>query len=135
MSFKSYGPRMVVFVIAAGIMLIAAVSARAASTDDVVSGAAPALERSDDVGPDNDDNPRVSRSDGLDADDRPLTTTEQAKVTAAAAQAVGSGTVTEMEASDDFGTAYEAEVYDRAGTEWDIELDAKFAVVSKSRDS
>ena len=42
MSFKSYGPRMVVFVIAAGIMLIAAVSARAASTDDVVSGAAPA---------------------------------------------------------------------------------------------
>ena len=40
-----------------------------------------------------------------------------------------------MEASNDFGSAYEAEVFDRAGMEWDIELDAKFAVVSKSRDS
>lgn len=48
---------------------------------------------------------------------------------------MGSGTVTDVEASDDFGTAYEAEVYDRAGTEWDIELDAKFVIVSKSRDS
>src|SRR5690348_11453215 len=110
MSFRSYGPRMVVFVIAAGITLVAAVSARAASTGDVVAGAAPAIERSDNVGPDNDDNPRVSRSDGVEADDRRLTTTEQAKVTAAVAKAVGSGIVTEMEASDDLGTAYEAEV-------------------------
>jgi uncharacterized membrane protein YkoI len=204
MNFKSYGRRMVVFVIAAGITLIAA-GATWAATDDVAAGAernrvaaaatkavgggkAVDVERSDDVvgaydvevrktdgtevdllldkslkvlqrenddwdndddgsdddgwdgdraaAPlDNDDNPDVTRSGRVDADDRPLTKTEHTKVVAAAAKAVGSGTVTDVEASDDLGTAYEAEVHDRAGTEWDIELDAKFAVVSKSRDS
>jgi uncharacterized membrane protein YkoI len=203
MNFKSYGRRMVVFVIAAGITLIAA-GTTWASTDNVAAGAernrvasaattaagggtATDVEHSDDVSgayevevrkpdgtevdllldsrlkvlqrenddrddddrdddswdddrpaaaPDNDDNPDVTRAGrGIDADDRPLTKTEQAKVSAAAVKAVGSGTVTDMEASDDVGTAYEAEVYDRAGTEWDVELDAAFAVVSKSRDN
>jgi uncharacterized membrane protein YkoI len=203
MNFKSYGRRMVVFVIAAGFTLVAA-GATWAATDDVAAGAernrvaaaatkavgggkAIDVEHSDDVigaydvevrktdgtevdlvldkslkvlqrendesdddgdwdddgwegdraaAPfDNDDNPDINRSGRMDADDRPLTKTEHAKVIAAATKAVGSGTVTDVEASDDIGTAYEAEVYDRAGTEWDIELDAKFAVVSKSRDS
>lgn len=199
MNFMSYGRRMVVFVIAGAVILVAAGATWAAS-DDVTAvaernrvaaaatkavggGEAIDVERSDDVigaydvevrqtdgtevdllldkslkvlqrenddwdndddgwdgdraaAPlDNDDNPGVNRSRGVDADDRPLTTTEHSMAVAAATKAVGSGTVTDVEASDDFGTAYEAEVYDRAGTEWDIELDAKFAVVSKSRDS
>ena len=69
------------------------------------------------------------------ADDRPLSATERAKITAAVTKAVGQSTVTDMESSDDVGVAYDAEARDRNGVEWDIDLDAKFVVVSKSRDS
>jgi uncharacterized membrane protein len=131
MNFKSYGPRLVFFLVAAAVGL----GGFAWTELDADGGAGDVAAAAEAAPPDNDDNPRVNRFDGVDADDRPLTTTERAKVTAAATQAVGSGTVTDMEASDDFGTAYEAEVYDRAGAEWDVELDASFAVVSKSRDS
>ncbi|HJR90521.1 MAG TPA: hypothetical protein VJ782_10220 [Aeromicrobium sp.] len=132
MNIKSYGGRMVVFLFAAAAILIAAAGLTWADTrDDLARGDRESIT----AAPDNDDNPDVSRSVGLDADDRPLTGSERAKIATAAAKAVGSGTVTDMEASDDFGTAYEAEVYDRAGAEWDVELDAKFAVVAKSRDS
>jgi uncharacterized membrane protein YkoI len=132
MNFKSYGPRLVFFLVAAAVGLggFAWTELDAdGGADDIAAAAAEAAPL------DNDDNPRVNRFDGADADDRPLTASERAKVTAAASQAVGSGTVTDMEASDDFGTAYEAEVYDHGGAEWDVELDARFAVVSKSRDS
>lgn len=134
MNFKSYGPRLVFFLVAAavGVGGFAWTELQGDANDgagDIAAAAAEAAPL------DNDDNPHISRFDGVDADDRPLTASERAKVTAAATQAVGSGTVTDMEASDDLGTAYEAEVYDRAGAEWDVELDARFAVVSKSRDS
>lgn len=131
MNFKSYGGRMVVFLVACSITLIAAAAASAVSDDvtgtddDLVAAAAQ---------PDNDDNPHVT-SHIVEADDRPLTDRERALITTAAGKAVGSGTVTDMEASDDLNSAYEAEVHDRRGAEWDVELDATFAVVSKSRDS
>lgn len=214
MNFKSYGRRMVVFVIAAGITLVAAGASWAATADNVDDGAqrdrvaaaavkaagggeATDVEHSDDVAggfevevrksdgtevdvhldkslkvlhrenddaddnddngfdndddgfdndddgigrseapADNDDNPRAQGSTGPRADDdRPLTKDEQSKVEAAAKKAVGSGTVVDMETSDDLGTAFEAEVRDSKGVEWDVELDSKFGVVSKTRDN
>jgi hypothetical protein len=199
MNFKSYGGRMVVFLIAASITLVAAAGTawaearndvRGADRDRVAAaavkatggGTATEVERSDDPGeayevevrkvdgtevdvvldgqlralqredddmdndddgyddgrdetaPDNDDNPDASRTSRLDADDRPLTEAERTTATAAAVKAVGSGTATDVEASDDLGTAFEAEVIDRAGAEWDVALDASYDVVSKTKD-
>ena len=48
--------------------------------------------------------------------------------------AVPGGTVLEVEAEDDGGEAYEAEVRAADGTEWDIVLDAGFQVVRKTAD-
>ena len=45
--------------------------------------------------------------------------------------AVGGGTVTDPEASDDRGVAYEVDVRKADGTEWDVDLDSSFAVVHK----
>ena len=133
MNFKSYGGRLVAFLIVSAIILTAAAAITwAEARDRLPAAGSQAIAMTP---PDNDDNPQISSSDGWDADDRPLTGSERTRVAAAAVRAVGSGTVTDMEASDDFGTAYEAEVYDRTGVEWDVELDAKFAVVTKSRDS
>ena len=129
MNFKSFGPRPLWFLLAAAVIAFGGV-AWAETHDDVRPIAQPVA-----AAPDNDDNPRVNQSGHVDADDRLLTNNERARIEAAATRAVGSGTVTDMEASDDLGTAYEAEVYDGAGAEWDVELDARFAVVSKSRDS
>jgi uncharacterized membrane protein YkoI len=69
-----------------------------------------------------------------DSDDRALTAKEKSAVEKAALSAVD-GTVTDIEASDDPGTAYEAEVRTASGVEWDIDLDRKFAVVSKTKDN
>lgn len=208
MNLLSYGPRMVVFLIAASVILVGAAGATwAASADDLAAGAerervaaaavraagggtATDVEHSDDgVGAyeveirkpdggevditldsrlkvvhrdlddndddfadnddddgwddrddagdaplDNDDNPDASRTNRVDADDRALTKAERTKATAAAVKAVGSGTATDVEASDDVGTAFEAEVIDRTGAEWDVELDASYDVVSKTKD-
>jgi hypothetical protein len=134
MNFNSYGLRLVFFLVAAAVGLggFAWTELQGGARSGAGGDAALAAE----AAPlDNDDNPGVDRFDDVDADDRLLTGDEQARIAAAATKAVGTGTVTDMEASDDFGTAYEAEVYDRAGAEWDVELDARFAVVSKSRDS
>lgn len=79
---------------------------------------------------DNDDN-----GDGRDADDRVLSDNERASAEKAALKAVGGGTVTDVEASDDPGTTYEAEVRTDKGVEWDIDLDRNFAVVSKTKDN
>ena len=137
MNFKSYGPRLVLF-LAAGAVALMAIAWTELRNDDVNAIIQPASEAAP---MDNDDNPKINRTEPItpgaawDDDDRPLTGKEREKIAAAVTAAVGPGTVTDMEASDDFGTAYEAEIYDRAGTEWDVDLDAKFAVVHKSRDS
>jgi uncharacterized membrane protein YkoI len=52
----------------------------------------------------------------------------------AALDAVGGGTVEQVEASDDSGEAYEVEVRMDDGTEWDVELDADYDVLSKTTD-
>ena len=74
----------------------------------------------------------------VDADgtDGPALTDEQrTSVETAARDAVGGGTVLEVEAADAGGAAvYEAEVRDAAGAEWDVELDAAFKVLARNSD-
>lgn len=74
------------------------------------------------------------RYDDRDADDRVLSATERKQAERAALAAVGGGTVTDVEASDDRGVAYDVEVIERDGTEHDIDLDADFGVVSQHVD-
>jgi uncharacterized membrane protein YkoI len=69
-----------------------------------------------------------------EADDRVLTDAERTSVEEAARTAVGGGTVTDAEASDKPGVAFEAEVRDNAGADWDVELDAAFKVLTKNAD-
>lgn len=71
---------------------------------------------------------------GDDAGDRALSASARTSAEQAALDAVGGGTVTEVEAEDDAGVAYEVEVTDSAGTKWDVELDAGFTVVHKTVD-
>ena len=52
----------------------------------------------------------------------------------AAVAAVGSGTVPDVEASDDRGEAYEADLRTSDGTEWHVILDSEFNVLDKHLD-
>lgn len=72
--------------------------------------------------------------DRPDADDRLLSTAERTAAEKAALAAVGGGTVIDVDPSDDPGVAYEVEVRDRSGAEWDVDLDAAFAVVARVQD-
>ncbi|GAA4958963.1 PepSY domain-containing protein [Actinoplanes utahensis] len=60
-----------------------------------------------------------------------LTAEQRTSAETAARDAVGGGTVLDVEAS---GDGYEAEVRDAAGKEWDVDLDAGFKVVTKTAD-
>ncbi|MBS4754007.1 PepSY domain-containing protein [Nocardioides sp. zg-ZUI104] len=73
-------------------------------------------------------------TDDTDTDDRPVPATERASAEKAALAAVGGGTVLDVEAGDDPGVAYDVEVRDAEGAEWDVDLDASFAVVTKTLD-
>ncbi|WP_051797164.1 PepSY domain-containing protein [Catenuloplanes japonicus] len=70
-----------------------------------------------------------------DADDRVLTDAERTSVTEAALAAVPGGTVSDVEASDKPGVAFEAEVRDPAGADWDLEFDTALTVLTKTADS
>ncbi|MFI5841524.1 PepSY domain-containing protein [Catenuloplanes sp. NPDC051500] len=69
------------------------------------------------------------------AEARALTDAERVSVEQAARTATGGGTVTDIEASDKPGVAFEAEVRDQAGADWDVDLDAAFTVLTKTADS
>ncbi|MFI5931759.1 PepSY domain-containing protein [Actinoplanes sp. NPDC051494] len=73
--------------------------------------------------------------DSPDADDRVLTDAERTSAEQAAVAAVTGGTVTDVEASDDPGVAYEVEVRAADNSEWDVELDTAFKVVTKTADN
>lgn len=91
-----------------------------------------------DIDGDNDDDGRdddIDGDDDGDADDRALSAREKSDATKAALKAVGGGTATDVEASDDPGEAYEVEVRTKQGVEWDVDLDRNFAVVSKKKDN
>jgi uncharacterized membrane protein YkoI len=71
--------------------------------------------------------------DGRDDDDRVLSAQERAAAEKAALAEVD-GTVTDVEASDDRGEAYEVEVVKADGVEWTVELDADFGVLDARAD-
>ncbi|MDN5892407.1 MAG: hypothetical protein L0H93_00150 [Nocardioides sp.] len=73
-------------------------------------------------------------NEGRDGDERALGAEERKSVEKAALDAVGGGTVVDLEASDDRGVAYEAEVRMDDGTEWDVDLDSDYKVLSESID-
>jgi hypothetical protein len=64
-----------------------------------------------------------------------LSAEERTSAETAARAAVAGGTVLDVEASDDQGVAFEAEVRDAAGQEWDVDLSASFQVVAKAPDN
>lgn len=71
----------------------------------------------------------VAVADPFDQGDDRLTGSTLAKASAAALDAVGSGTVTDAETSDEFGSAYEVEVTLDNGEEVEVQLDESFAVL------
>ena len=73
--------------------------------------------------------------DAPDADDRALSATERKSAEKAALDAVGGGTITDLDASDDRGEAYEADVRKANGTNWDVTLDSDFKVIDKRVDN
>ena len=73
-------------------------------------------------------------NDTRDADDRALSAAERSAAEKAALDAVGGGTITDLDAGDDRGEAYEADVRKADGTEWDVTLDSEFTVIRKSVD-
>lgn len=75
-----------------------------------------------------------TEAEDSDHDERALTASERAQAGKAALAAVGSGTVLDAEASDDKGVSYEVEVRAADNAEWDVDLDAEFAVVDKRID-
>lgn len=83
----------------------------------------------------NEPSDRDDLDDTPDADDRALSASERASAEKAALNAVTGGTVTQVEASDDRGEAYEVDVRDADNTEWDVELDADFKVLRKTVDN
>ena len=70
-----------------------------------------------------------------DADDVPLSETERASAQAAALAEIGSGTVTDVDRSDDATHAFEVEVTREDGTDVDVLLNAEFGVVGLDEDN
>jgi uncharacterized membrane protein YkoI len=71
-------------------------------------------------------------------DDAPATrvptAAERATVEKAVLAAFAGGTVTDVEISADRGVAYEAEVRAADATEWDVQLDAKYTILTRTAD-
>jgi uncharacterized membrane protein YkoI len=96
-------------------------------------------QEADDEDGDDEDGDDEDADDGRDddgdrdADDRVLSDQERAAAEQAALAEVD-GTVTDAEASDDPGEAYEVEVVTADGVEWTVELDADFEVLDARAD-
>jgi len=75
-----------------------------------------------------------SDSPSADAGSVPITADERADAEAAALAEVGTGTVTDLDRSDDADHAWEVEVTGADGRDVDVELDAAFAVVRVDSD-
>lgn len=97
---------------------------------DDVDDADEADDAADDAADDRDD---ATDDATPDADDRVLSEEERTSAEDAALDAVGGGTVQQVEASDDAGEAYEVDVR-VDDVDWDVTLDSDFQVLSKTRD-
>ena len=65
--------------------------------------------------------------------DQPLTGTDRERAEAAALEAVGGGTVTEVEAGDD-GAAFGVEIRRDDGSQVEVQLDENFTVIGTETD-
>ncbi len=74
-------------------------------------------------------------SPGATNDDKPLTGSTLTRASEAAIEAAGGGTVTDTEASDDDGAAYEVEIALPDGQEVDVHLDKSFKVLTKETET
>lgn len=83
----------------------------------------------DDAG-DADDND----ADDNDADDAPVSAADRERVGAAAAAAVPGGEVVDVDRGDAGGIAWEVEVVDGQGRDWDVTLDEQLTVLDTVRD-
>jgi len=89
----------------------------------------------DDEDGDDEDGDDAGRDDEGDRDDDDRALSEQERADAEkAALAEVDGTVTDVEASNDPGEAYEVEVTKGDGAEWTVELDADFGVLDSRAD-
>ncbi|HEV7949298.1 MAG TPA: PepSY domain-containing protein [Glaciihabitans sp.] len=70
-----------------------------------------------------------------ESDDLPLTEAERTAASDAALAAVGSGSVTDIDRSDDADHAFEVEVTREDGSDVEVELDAQYQVVRVDDDS
>jgi|GEM_PF-3424106 len=70
----------------------------------------------------------------VEADDQPIGDAERTEVATAAEAAVEGGTAVDVDRSDDAGEAFEVEVRDAQGQDWDVTLDADLGVISAVRD-
>lgn len=69
-----------------------------------------------------------------DSDDVPVSAADRERVGAAAAAAVSGGKAVDVDRGDRAGVAWEVEVVDAKGRDWDVALDERLAVVSNVRD-
>jgi uncharacterized membrane protein YkoI len=92
--------------------------------------------RADDSGTDDgtDDGDGTGTVDGTDHAASPIGAEERAGAEKAALDHVGSGTVTDLDRSDDADHAWEVEVTGADGRDVDVELDASFGVVRVDAD-
>ena len=87
------------------------------------------------VADDDDDEPAavdLRDTEVVDPDDRPMTNAEVERVSNAALEFAGDGTISDVDRSDDLGEAYEVEVVTDAG-ELDIALDEELNRVRNLR--
>ncbi|MET0990037.1 MAG: PepSY domain-containing protein [Glaciihabitans sp.] len=82
-----------------------------------------------------DETPAATQPGAVDADDVPLTDAERTSAQDAALAQVGSGTVTDIDRSDDSTHAFEVEVTRDDGTDVDVLLNAEFGVVGVDEDN
>ncbi|AZZ53983.1 PepSY domain-containing protein [Rathayibacter festucae] len=95
--------------------------------DDAARGTGGANDGTDDGTTGTAEDSTTGTTDAVDPDD--LVGEELARASEAAIAAIGGGTVTEAERSDDADHAFDVEVTRADGTDVDVDLDASYAVV------
>jgi uncharacterized membrane protein YkoI len=77
----------------------------------------------------NSESPSSEPTGAASGDDAPISADDRSSAEKAALDAAGPGTVTDLDRSDDTDHAWEVEVTAADGSDVDVELDARFAVV------
>lgn len=76
----------------------------------------------------------AASDDSAAVDDAPVSTADRERVEAAAAAAVPGGKAVDVDRGDRTGVAWEVEVVDGKGRDWDVTLDERLTVLDTVRD-